>query len=178
VEFIDKLIEAKIDAFKIEGRKRSPEYIAKVVSVYRKAIDLYFEGQLTEEIKSGFVYELKKVYNREFSPGFYFGEPGSESYVAVYGSTATTRKAYVGRVLNYYKRKKIANVRLEAGALNQGEPIYIIGKTTGVVELEIKKMMNDETELTSAAKGTDITFECQERVRENDKVYKIIQADS
>ncbi len=177
IEFIDKLIETKIDAFKIEGRKRSPEYIAKVVSVYRKAIDFYFEGQLTDKIKTGFVDELKKVYNRGFSTGFYFGEPGSESYAAVYGSKASTRKVYVGKVLNYYKMKKIVNVRLEAGTLNKGESIYIIGNTTGVVEFEVEKIMNNENELICAGKGTDVTFECNERVRENDKVYKIVNVE-
>jgi len=177
VEFLDKLIEAKIDAFKIEGRKRSPEYIAKVVSAYRKAVDFYFEGKLNEESKKELVEELGKVYNRGFSPGFYLGEPGSESYAAIYGSIATTRKVYLGRVLNYYKRKKVVNVRIEAGVLNKNESIYIIGNTTGVVELTIDKMMNDENELTFAEKGTDVTFECNERVRENDKVYKIVQTN-
>ena len=177
IEFIDKLIEAKIDAFKIEGRKRSPEYIAKVVSVYRRAIDLYFENKLTGERKKEFVEELRKVYNRGFSPGFYFGEPDSESYAAIYGSIASTRKVYLGKVLNYYKRKRIVNVRIEAGTLNKNESIYIIGSTTGVVELVIDKMMRDETEITSTEKGTDVTFECSERVRENDKVYKIAKPE-
>lgn len=174
VEFIDKLIEAKIDAFKIEGRKRSPEYIYKTVSVYRNAIDLYFEGKLNEDKKKLFAEELRKVYNRGFSSGFYFGVPGSESYANAYGSIATTRKIYVGKVLNYYKKKKIAYIKLEANNLNIGDSIYIIGNTTGVVELKIKEMMKDEKEIQSAEKGADITFPCNELVRENDKVYKII----
>ena len=58
VEFIDKLIESGIDSFKIEGRKRSPEYAAKVVEVYRKAIDFYFEKKLTDEIKKELLEEL------------------------------------------------------------------------------------------------------------------------
>lgn len=177
VEFLDKLIEAGIDSFKIEGRKRSPEYIAKVVSVYRQAIDLYFENRLTEEAKAEFVEELKKVYNRGFSPGFYVGEPGSESYAAIYGSKATTRKVYLGKVLNYFKRNKVVNVRIETGTLNKEDTVYIIGNTTGVLEFKIDKMMNDEVELTSAGKGTDVTFECSEKVRENDKVYKIVQLE-
>ena len=177
VDFLDKLIEANIDSFKIEGRKRSPEYIAKTVSVYRKAIDLYFEDKLTEEVKLEFVEELKKVYNRGFSPGFYLGKPGSESYAAIYGSKAVTRKVYLGKVLNYYKKTNIVNVRIETGTLSRGEVGYIIGNTTGVVEFKVDKMMKDEEELTSAGKGADVTFACSEKVRENDKVYKIVGVD-
>lgn len=178
IEFIDKLIESGIDSFKIEGRKRSPEYIAKVVSVYRKAIDMYFEGNLTFEIQSGFKTELMKVYNRGFSPGFYIGQPGSESFTKIYGSLATTKKVYVGRVLNYYKKNKIAFINTEAETLNSGDSIYIIGSTTGVVELQLTKIMKDETEYSHAEKGSEITIECDELVRANDRVYKIIDLEN
>lgn len=174
IEFIDKLIEAGIDAFKIEGRKRSPEYIAKVVSIYRKAIDLYFEKELTGAIKQEFVEELKKVYNRGFSPGFYFSQPGQESFTEAYGSMATTRKVYIGKVLNYYKKNGVAFIRLEADRLKAGDSIYIIGSTTGVVELQIEKLMQDEKEFAEVSKGNDVTIRCTELVRQNDKVYKVI----
>jgi len=178
IEFIDKLIEAGIDAFKIEGRKRSPEYIAKVVSVYRKAINLYYEDKLTLEIKLGFMTELKKVYNRGFSPGFYIGQPGSESFTKIYGSLATTKKVYVGRVINYYKKNRIVFIKAEAESLNTGDSIYIIGSTTGVVELQLSKIMKDEVEFKHAEKGSEITFECNDLVRANDRVYKIIDLEN
>jgi putative protease len=178
IEFIDKLIEAGIDSFKIEGRKRSPEYIAKVVSIYRKAIDLYFEDNLTPEIQSGFITELKKVYNRGFSPGFYIGQPGSDSFTKIYGSLATTKKVYVGRVINYYKKNKIVFIKAEAESLSTGDSIYIIGSTTGVVELQLTKIMKDEEEFKHAEKGSEITFECSELVRTNDRVYKIIDLEN
>ena len=174
IEFIDQLIESGIDAFKIEGRKRSPEYIAKVVSTYRKAIDSYFEKNLTTELKSELVEELKKVYNRGVSQGFYFGQPSSESFADTYGSTATTRKVFVGKVLNFYKKNGIAHVKLEAEALSIGDSIYIIGSTTGVVEMQLTRFMHDGVELQTAEKGNTITFECNAKVRENDKVYKIV----
>lgn len=178
IEFIDQLIESGIDAFKIEGRKRSPEYIAKVVSVYREAIDSYFEKKLTPELKSELVAELRKVYNRGFSYGFYFGQPNSESFAKTYGSTATTRKVYVGKVLNFYKKNNIAHIKLEAEALAGGDLIYIIGSTTGVVEMQLNNFMRDGIELQSAEKGNTITFECKKRVRENDKVYKIVDLEN
>ena len=178
IEFIDKLIEAKIDAFKIEGRKRSPEYISKVVSVYRSAIDRYFENSLTCKLKAQAKVELEKVYNRGFSNGFYFGEPGSESYASVYGSAAKTRKVYVGKVLNYYSNKKIAHVKVESGYINRDESFYIIGSTTGVVEMKLGKIMDDGSEINSAGKGMYITFKCDNKIRTNDKVYKIVEVKS
>ena len=174
IDFIDKLIEAGIDAFKIEGRKRAPEYIAKSVSAYRKAIDHYFDGTLTKELKQEYFEDLKKVYNRGFSSGFYFGQPGSESYTKTFGSIASTKKEYVGRVLNYYKKRKIAFVRIEAGSLGVGDLIYIIGSTTGVIELVLNKIVRDYAELNSIDKGSDFTFECEELVRANDRVYKVV----
>jgi len=177
IDFIDKLIEADIDAFKIEGRKRSPEYITKVVSIYRNAIDLYFDNKLDDEVKTTFKTELEKVYNRGFSSGFYFGDPGSESYAKTYGSIATTRKVYIGRVLNYYKRKKIAYIKIEADKIKLGDSVYISGNTTGIVEINISNMIREDLEVTSAVKGENVTFECEPLIRENDKVYKIINAD-
>lgn len=177
IEFIDKLIEAGIDAFKIEGRKRSPEYISKVVSVYRNAIDNYYEGKLDNEIKKKYKEELEKVYNRGFSSGFYFGVPGSESYAKTYGSIAATRKVYIGRVLNYYKKNNIVFVKIEADKLSVDDLVYIIGSTTGTVELSIEKLVKDEEKVCEAVKGSNVTFECSDLVRVNDKVYKIVNAD-
>ena len=175
VEFIDKLIESGIDSFKIEGRKRSPEYVAKVVSVYRRAIDLYFDSKLTEEIKYEFLQELKKVYNREFSSGFYFGVPSSEEYAPTYGSIATTKKEYVGKVINYFKQPKAAYIQIESGSLEIGEDVLIIGRTSGVIELKLQNMLDDELVITKAEKGKRITFLCDQQVRPHDMVYKIVK---
>lgn len=173
VEFIDKLIEAGIDSFKIEGRKRSPEYVAKVVSVYRRAIDLYFEKKLTEEIKKDLLKELEEVYNRGFSTGFYFGKPSSDDYAEIYGSKATTKKEYVGKVLNYYKKSKIAYIVMESGKIAIDNEILIIGPTSGVVNLSLNKIIKDEAEITTAEKSDRITFPCEFQVRPHDRVYVI-----
>ncbi len=173
IEFIDKLIEAGIDSFKIEGRKRSPEYVHTVVSVYRKAIDLYFEGKLTTKIKHNFLKELEEVYNRGFSPGFYFDMPSSNDYSDIHGSKAATRKEFVGRVVNYFKQPQIAHVVLETGKITSGDKIYIIGPTTGVVELILSEMMMDDNFIQEAVKGDSITFKCEQLIRPRDSVYLV-----
>lgn len=177
IEFIDQLIKSGIDSFKIEGRKRSPEYILKVVSVYKKAIDLYYEGRLSLEIKQKFFEELQTVYNRGFSSGFYFGMPSGKDYATKYGSLATTRKVYVGKVLNYYKQNSIVHVKVESNPINLGDEAYVIGNTTGVVNLKIESLMVDEKHTDMGKKGEEITFRCDEIVRKNDQLYKIVYSD-
>jgi len=174
IEFIDKLIEAGINSFKIEGRKRSPEYAAKVVSVYRKAIDIYYESgncRITNEIKKSFLKELEEVYNRGFSSGFYFGKPSSDDYADIYGSKATSRKEYIGKVLNYYKVPKVVYISIEAGNISLNDEIYIIGPTTGVVNLKIEKLIKDDLNINEAIRGEKVTFPCENLVRPSDAVY-------
>jgi putative protease len=171
IEFIDKLIEAGIDSFKIEGRKRSPEYVTKTVSVYRKAIDLYSEGKLTGDIKKEMLEELKQVYNRGFSSGFYFDVPSSEEYANIHGSKATKKKEYLGKVLNYFSKVKVAHILIESGSLNQNDDLLIIGETTGVVEIKVSSLLINDEAAASAEKGDEVTFVVDEFIRPRDKVY-------
>ena len=82
--FIEKLVDAGISSFKIEGRNRSPEYVATVVAAYRDVIDFYWKhqedirkkGALSKEydtLKEKKMKSLEKVYNRGFSSAFYLG---------------------------------------------------------------------------------------------------------
>jgi U32 family peptidase len=173
IEFIDQLIEAGIDSFKIEGRKRAPEYVAKAVSVYRQAIDQYFENNLTKEKKKELLTELERVYNRGFSSGFYFGIPSSEEYSGVEGSKATTKKVYVGKILNYYKEIEVAHILMESGEIKIGDNILIMGETTGVLEINLEKMSVNDTDNDLAKRGDEITLKVPSIVKRNDKVYLI-----
>jgi len=180
IEFIDQLIESGIDSFKIEGRKRAPEYVAKVVSVYRQAIDLYFsqrdgvpDNLLTDEKKKELLTELGKVYNRGFSSGFYFDVPSSEEYAGVNGSKATTRKVYVGKVLNYFQEPQVAHILLESGKIQVEDELLIMGETTGVIEIILEKMIVNDKYESSAKRGDEITLKIPTLVRKNDKVYLI-----
>lgn len=173
IEFLDQLIEAGINSFKIEGRKRSPEYVAKTVKVYREAIDAYFENKLTIETKQKYLQELATVYNRGFSRGFYFEKPDGDDFINVHGSIATTRKEYVGKVLNYYKTPQVVHIAIETGSLKPGDNVLIMGETTGVVDSTVLKILNEELEVAEAVKGDKVTFNCSSVVRPRDKVYLV-----
>src|SRR5690606_1328314 len=144
IEFIDQLIEAGIDSFKIEGRKRSPEYVARAVSVYRRGIDLYFEGKLNIAIKTELLNELAEVYNRGFSSGFYFNVPASSEYTNIYGSKAEIRKEIAVKIINYNKKANAAYVNLMAGTIKKGDKVLIIGPTTGVIETKVNNIILDD----------------------------------
>lgn len=170
--FIDKLIEAGIDCFKIEGRVRSPEYVKTVVSAYRAAIDAYEKGEFNKKLADRLVEKLKTVYNRRFSRGFYLGLPTADDFTDAGGSKATQKKVYVGYITNYYKEPGVAAIKLEAGELKKGDKIMIQGEKTGVQEQTVESMEINKKPVEKAEKemvGIKLNF----TARENDKVYKI-----
>ncbi|MBN1644967.1 U32 family peptidase [Candidatus Woesearchaeota archaeon] len=170
--FLDKLINAGITCFKIEGRVRSPEYIKIVTEVYREAIDAVEKGVFNEALINNLSEKLKTVYNRGFSGGFYFNSPTGDDFSDKAGSKATTRKVYAGFVKNFFKKPMVAEVQVEASKLRLGDKIMIQGSTTGVREIiidsmEIDKMPVKEVEKRNA--GIKLNFVA----RENDKVFII-----
>ncbi len=168
---IDRLIEAGIDAFKIEGRKRSPEYVAMVTAVYRKAIDLHFEKKLTGEIKRQLTEELKTVYNKGFTDGFYFQKPGADSFAEAEGNEATQKKFYAGKVLNYFRKSGIVHVLIETGNVSTNDTVLIIGPTTGIIRLNIQGIVIDGEKVRKAESGENCTFPCPEKARAGDRLY-------
>lgn len=173
LDFLDLLIDTGINSFKIEGRKRSPEYAAKTTSVYRRAIDAHMAGKLDAGLKAALQEELHEVYNRGFSHGFYFGKPGEKDFSKVDGSAAKSKKEYLGKVLDYYKKPKVAYILVESGQFSAGDTLMIMGKTTGLVEVAPTIIMEEEKQLAAAMKGQSVTFKCDTLVREGDKVYLV-----
>jgi putative protease len=173
--FLDRLIEAKIDAFKIEGRNRSPEYVALVTKVYRKAIDAYFDKKFSKELADSLLKELKKVYNRDFSSGFYLGLPDEKDFTDAYGSKASERKEYLGYVMNYFKNVNAAEVKIETKELKVGDVVWIIGNKTGSLREMIVSMEINHKKISSAKKGQSVAVKLKNIVRPNDKIYLIVK---
>ena len=165
--FIDKLIKAGIDAFKIEGRNRSPEYVKTATEVYREAIDN------RRADKNKLLRKLKTVYNRGFSPGFFFGMPTAKDFTDAYGSKATEKKSYIGFVKNFYKKPSAAEIKLEAGSLKAGDRMMIQGNKTGVIEEKVSSIEINNKRVKIGKKGKMIGVKLSRQVRPNDKIYKI-----
>jgi len=152
IGFIDKIINAGATVFKIEGRARSAEYVKIVSSCYDEAVRAVIEGTYNEEKINGWKERLSSVFNRGFWDGYYLGQKLGE-WNSRYGSAATRKKVYIGKVTNYFTRLKVAEIKVEAGNLNRGDIILIIGSTTGVIEHTVGEIRVDLKETEKALKG-------------------------
>ncbi len=171
--FVDKLVEAGIASFKIEGRARNPEYVKTVVSMYREAVSAVREGTFTTELGLRLTDTCAQVYHREFGCGLYYGRPGEQQFTDTDENQATTKKMYVGVVLNYYTQKGMAQIRIQDQSIVCGDRLTIHGPTSGVVGLTVETMRHDRESLEHAERGTWVTLPCSERVRVNDKVFVV-----
>lgn len=180
IEFMDKIIDAGVKVFKIEGRARSAEYVKKTAECYRRAADAVCEGRYTPELAASLKEELSEVFNRGFWDGYYQGAKLGE-WSDVYGSHATRKKIYCGKITNWFDRISVAEVLVESEALRKGDDILIIGETTGVIEQTVNEIRVDLKPTGMAAKGTlcsipvifpdDIRIPGGKKLRRGDKVY-------
>ena len=177
IEFLDKMADAGVTVFKIEGRARSSEYVKAVTQAYRQAADAVEAGTFTEEWASGLKTRLAEVFNRGFWDGYYQGARLGE-WSSVYGSQATRMKIYIGRVADYYARIGVAEIRMETGRFRTGDTLLICGSTTGVVEVTPAEIrLDDAHQLEEAAKGDLCSIAVPQRVRRGDKVYLFAWSD-
>lgn len=152
IKYVPELIEAGISSFKIEGRLKSVYYVGCVVRAYRKAIDLYMKDPAEyEKQKENLFDEVSKLANREFTTGFYFNKPNTETNN--YRSTkAVANWAYIGLV-------KELNVGAEGK-----------GGSTGILKLEIKNRLSVGAELEIVTQGEIYHYTLEEMTSEGEPV--------
>ena len=159
---------------KIEGRGRSPEYVKTVTCCYREAVDAYLDGTFSKEKVEKWNNDLKSVYNRGFWDGYYLGRKLGE-WSEQYGSQASKKKIYVGKVTNFYSKINVAEVMVEATPLEKGDEIYIIGPTTGVHEGRVDEIRLDDNSTDIARQGDVCSIPLSGLVRRSDKLYKVVE---
>jgi putative protease len=165
--FIEKLKQAGITSFKIEGRNRDPRYVDTVVRIYRKALD----KKLTKKEIEDSIKELKTVYTKGFSKGFYFGIPTSDDFSNVEHSSATHKKEFIGKITHYYPKVNVGTVFINTGKISVGDKIVITGKTTGIEKMKIGRLEIKNKSVSRALKGQEVGIKFPSRVRKNDDVY-------
>ena len=175
IEFIDKILEAGVSVFKIEGRARSAEYVKTVVAAYKKGAQAAVDGSFTPELAQSLKTELSKVFNRGFWDGYYQGARLGQ-WSEVYGNKATQKKTYVGRITNYFSNLGVAEVTVETGSIAVGDQILIIGPTTGVEELTVPEIRVALEPVEKAEKGTVCSIPFPRKLRRSDKVFLITEA--
>ena len=170
IEFMDKIIDAGVKVFKIEGRARSAEYVKRCASCYRRAADAVCDGSYTPEFAASLKEELSEVFNRGFWDGYYQGAYLGQ-WSDVYGSQATRKKVYCGKVTNWFDRIGVAEISVESVPLKVGDQVMVIGSTTGVVEFTVDDMRVNLEPAQTAEKGVRCSLAAPSRLRRGDKLY-------
>lgn len=175
IGFLDKLTDAGVRILKIEGRARSAEYVKEVSTCYDEAARAIADGTYNKEKAERWRERLSTVFNRGFWDGYYLGQKMGE-WNTDYGSCATKRKIYIGKITNYFKKLNVAEIKLENGDLKKGDSILFTGPTTGVVEYIADEIRVDLKITEKALKGELCSIKTNDYLRRSDKVYKLVDA--
>ena len=170
IEFMDKFIDAGVKVFKIEGRARSAEYVRRTVECYRRAADAVCDGVYTPELTASLKASLSEVFNRGFWDGYYQGARLGE-WSSVYGSQATRKKVYLGKVSNWFDKIGVAEIAVEATDLPAGSEIMVIGNTTGCVIFKADDIRVDFKSVDVARKGERCSVASADKLHRGDKVF-------
>lgn len=174
IDFLDRFLDAGVRVLKIEGRARGAEYVKRTVSCYDRALRAIEAGTYTPDVAAELKEELATVFNRGFWEGYYAGRPTVE-HSARYGSSATRRKVYVGKVVNFYKKLSVAEVLIEAAPLAEGDEIFFMGPTTGVAEQRAEglRVGADGHPAPEALQGELCALHTPGLIRRGDQLYKM-----
>ena len=176
IDFLDKFINAGVRVLKIEGRARGGEYVKRVVECYDRALRMIEAGEYTPEAAEQLREQLAEVFNRGFWGGYYLGKPAAE-HSERYGSSATRRKVFVGKVTNFFKRISVAEILVEASPLERGSTVFFLGEKTGVVEQHDVVPYVAEREADVAVQGVFCSVKTEREVRRGDKMYKFVESE-
>ncbi|WP_314321948.1 peptidase U32 family protein [Prevotella nigrescens] len=176
VRFIDKMMKAGVRVFKIEGRARGPEYVYEVVTCYKEAIQSVLDGTYTEEKKDKWDERLSTVFNRGFWDGYYQGQRLGE-WTKNYGNKATEKKVLVGKVMKYFSKLGVAEIAVEASEIEKDQNMLITGPTTGIMKFDASEIRYDLKPVEKAEKGWRVSVPVPDKVRPNDKVYKLLKTN-
>ncbi|MDR0962778.1 MAG: U32 family peptidase [Mediterranea sp.] len=175
IHFMNKLIDAGVRVFKIEGRARGAEYVRTVVECYKEAIQACMDDTYTDEKIETWDARLATVFNRGFWDGYYLGQRLGE-WTKNYGSAATQRKIYVGKGIKYFSNLGVAEFLVEAAELNVGDKLLITGPTTGALYVTLDEARVDLQPVKTVHKGEHFSMK-SDKIRPSDKLYKLVSTD-
>ena len=176
IHFMNKMMDAGVRVFKIEGRARGPEYVRTVTSCYKEAVVAYCNGTYTDEKIEAWDERLRSVFNRGFWDGYYLGQRLGE-WSSKYGSGSTKRKVYVAKGIKYFSSLGVAEFEMESGSLKVGDEILITGPTTGAVMQTIDEIRVALNPVQETVKGERFSFKVGEKVRPSDRLYKMVPVE-
>lgn len=173
IHFMNKMMDAGVRVFKIEGRARGAEYVRTVTECYKEAVRAYCSGNFSDEHVKTWDERLKTVFNRGFWDGYYLGQRLGE-WSHNYGSNATKRKVYIGKGIKYFANIGVAEFLMETQSLKVGDEILITGPTTGAVMQTVEEIRVDLKPVEETRKGERFSIKVNERIRPSDKLFKLV----
>lgn len=170
IHFLNKMIDAGVRVFKIEGRARGPEYVKIAVECYSQAIESICSGSYTEEKIAEWDERLRKIFNRGFWNGYYLGQRLGE-WSSKYGSSATRVKVYAAKGVRYFSNIGVAEFLVESGEVKVGDEVVITGPTTGALILTVDELRVDLKPVDKAVKGDSFSMKVPSKIRPSDRLY-------
>ena len=170
IHFLNKMVDAGVRVFKIEGRARGPEYVAETVSCYSEALSAIADGTFSEEKLSGWEARLAKVFNRGYWDGYYLGRRLGE-WSSKYGSSATRTKKYIAKAVRYFSKLGVGEFMMEAGELHPGDEVVVVGPTTGALIFNVEQLRLDVDPVDCVKKGQLFSMPVPAKVRPSDRLY-------
>lgn len=171
IHFLNKMVDAGVTVFKIEGRARGPEYVRETVDTYSVALSAICDGTYSDELVSALDARLEKIFNRGFWNGYYLGQRLGE-WSSHYGSSATRVKQYCAKAVKYFSRLGVGEFLMEAGELNVGDEVVLTGPTTGALIFKVEEIRVDLKAVPKAVKGDAFSIPVPAKVRPADRLYR------
>ena len=164
IHFMNKMMDAGVRVFKIEGRARGPEYVRIVSSCYKEAVVMYCTDRFNETKIEEWNEKLSTVFNRGFWNGYYLGQRLGE-WTNRYGSGATKRKVYIGKAIKHFGNLGVTEFLIEAQSVKTGDELLITGPTTGAVFVTADDIRVDLNTVDEAKKGDRFSIKTSEKIR-------------
>lgn len=177
IHFLNKMVDAGVTVFKIEGRARGPEYVSIAVEAYDRALKAICDGTYDDALIAELDKRLEMIFNRGFWDGYYLGQRLGE-WSAKYGSSATRTKQYIAKGVRYFSRLGVAEFLMEAGELKVGDEVVITGPTTGAEIVTVEEIRVDLQPVDKAVKGQSISIPVPCKVRPSDRMYLWVETTS
>ncbi|WPC40774.1 U32 family peptidase [Clostridium sp. JS66] len=154
IEYIPELAQAGINSFKIEGRMKSPYYVASIVKAYRQAIDAYFENPKEYKFQKKWMDDLTKASHRVYYTGFYFGDANKQAQES---SNYIREYDIVGIVRDYDKSTGVATVE-QRNRVFEGDTVEIFRSEGDSFEICLNDMKNSKGQKIEVAPSAQMIF--------------------
>lgn len=170
IHFINKMADAGVTVFKIEGRARGPEYVKTAVECYDEALRAVCDGSYGDNLIAAWDERLGRIFNRGFWNGYYLGQRLGE-WSGKYGSSATRVKVYAAKGVRYFSNIGVAEFLMESGELSVGDEVVITGPTTGALIITVDEIRVGLKPVERAVKGDSFSIPVPAKVRPSDRLY-------